>query len=529
MMAKSTKQNALEVFLSTAIKHSNRESLDDWVRGVMGVQGNPAWCAYFVCACAKTAGVLGKLVADYAYVSGIMQNSKGTLHSSSGYIPQPGDLVSWETDSSESGPEHISIVNWVRGNTFQTLDGNSTDGLSGQVEHDLNSSSIYQFCHLDWESVGGYIDSSTVLSTPTSTSITSKPSSLYAAKYTRDDAMIREVGYIDSKYKRSITKSGIHLSVLNYTSMLSDLARVFGLTDNSVFNDESGANTSKLSGNARTTIDFLLNKGLNAAGACGIAGNIYYESGFNSAAEGDYQQGAPTSFGICQWHDTRGRDMKSFAGLNWKQNLSKQLEYLWYELSFSYKSTLKYIQDVPNTTTGSKQAADYFVRNFERPADVDNESKKRQAKAAAYFSQIKTNGVVTDGSLTDKQKKVINAANTTSSPGADWCAAWVTDVFVNAGIGHWSGNACDMYKMYCVSKDKSKLKPGMIIAVDSWNGNEASRTYGHVGIYVGNNKVKDNIGYIDESTLDSWINHYQSWPVKHPVKWGWLGKADLTK
>ena len=74
------------------------------------------------------------------------------------------------------------------------------------------------------------------------------------------------------------------------------------------------------------------------------------------------------------------------------------------------------------------------------------------------------------------QKDVVNAANTTKSPGQGWCAAWVTNVFQSAGIGYFGGNACDMCRAYCTSTNVRDLKVGMIIADVSHPGTgEAGR------------------------------------------------------
>ena len=104
------------------------------------------------------------------------------------------------------------------------------------------------------------------------------------------------------------------------------------------------------------------------------------------------------------------------------------------------------------------------------------------------------------------QKKIVNAAYITPSPGAGWCAMWVSQVYQNAGLGYIGGNACDMYRNYTFTSDRSKLKVGMLVAVESSSsGSSAGLTYGHVGIYIGDGKVIDNIGRIRVTTLDDWI------------------------
>jgi len=123
-----------------------------------------------------------------------------------------------------------------------------------------------------------------------------------------------------------------------------------------------------------------------------------------------------------------------------------------------------------------------------------------------------------DEASTEVQKKIVNAAYITPSPGAGWCAMWVSQVYQNAGLGYIGGNACDMYRNYTFTSDRSKLKVGMLVAVESSSsGSSAGLTYGHVGIYIGDGKVIDNIGHIRVTTLDDWIATFCK---HHPVGFG---------
>ena len=75
-----------------------------------------------------------------------------------------------------------------------------------------------------------------------------------------------------------------------------------------------------------------------------------------------------------------------------------------------------------------------------------------------------------------------------------------------------------MYRNYTFTSDKSKLKVGMLVAVESSSsGSTAGLTYGHVGIYIGDSKVIDNIGRIRVTTLDDWIATFCK---HHPVGYG---------
>ena len=121
---------------------------------------------------------------------------------------------------------------------------------------------------------------------------------------------------------------------------------------------------------------------------------------------------------------------------------------------------------------------------------------------------------------------VVSAANYTGSTGAGMCAAWVSNVFSNAGIGHFYGNACDMYYSWCHSSDQSTIQTGMIIAVASLGGSAAALIYGHVGIYIGGGMVRHNIsGVVKTQSLSSWISNLGG--LSTP-RWGWLGGVALS-
>ena len=120
---------------------------------------------------------------------------------------------------------------------------------------------------------------------------------------------------------------------------------------------------------------------------------------------------------------------------------------------------------------------------------------------------------------------VVSACNSTPSPGVGYCAAWVTNVFTNAGIGYFGGDACDMYASWCYSSDQASIQPGMIVAVSSHPHTSAGQIYGHVGVYVGGGCVMDNIGYIRTIDLSSWASYYGATVTP---RWGWLGGVALS-
>lgn len=126
---------------------------------------------------------------------------------------------------------------------------------------------------------------------------------------------------------------------------------------------------------------------------------------------------------------------------------------------------------------------------------------------------------------TGSQQRVVNACYSTPSPGRGLCAAWVSNVFRNAGLGFVGGNACDMYNAYCTSSNRSNLQVGMIVAVSTHSHTSAGRIYGHVGIYIGGGMVMENIGSINTQSIDSWCSYYGT--TVSP-RWGWLGGMVLS-
>lgn len=117
------------------------------------------------------------------------------------------------------------------------------------------------------------------------------------------------------------------------------------------------------------------------------------------------------------------------------------------------------------------------------------------------------------------QKRIVEAAHNTSSPGPNLCARWVSTVYRNAGLGYIGGNANDMYRKHTFTSDIADLKLGMLVAVESSSsGSRMGKIYGHVGIYIGDGKVMDSVGYKKISTLEEWIETY----CKHsPVGFGY--------
>ena len=128
-----------------------------------------------------------------------------------------------------------------------------------------------------------------------------------------------------------------------------------------------------------------------------------------------------------------------------------------------------------------------------------------------------------DGSL----QALLNSAYATGPTRADWgCSGWVYIVFKNAGICNFSGSAADFANTWCYSSNRADLRPGMVVAVPTHAGTAAGRIYGHVGIYMGDNTVRDYAGgSVRMVNLDTWIETYSTIV---DVRWGWCGGVVLS-
>ena len=162
------------------------------------------------------------------------------------------------------------------------------------------------------------------------------------------------------------------------------------------------------------------------------------------------------------------------------------------------------------------------------------EERRKAAAAAANKNNGSSGGSSSGGSNSGGSQTITgngslaavqSAAYSVPSPGSGLCAAWVTRVFAAAGLNVGGGNACDMYNWYCYTS-VSNIQPGMIVACPSAPYSSAAVIYGHVGIYLGNNTVRDNAsGRLRTSSLSAWVSEYS---VTSTVRCGWLGGVALS-
>ena len=307
---------------------------------------------------------------------------------------------------------------------------------------------------------------------------------------------------------------------------------------------------------------FFREKGLDDLQIAAIMGNMYAESGMNPGSE----EGGGTNangIGLCQWTNGRHTNLVNYAksvGKSWTE-VQVQLDFFWNHDSWEYWSRSYTIRSEHGPDGSENRSLDPVggtrvsgsKRAFLASTDLKDAVRqfcygwegagiprlKVRYEAADRYYELLTNPSDGDGDhgsgtgapqiagASARQQTVVNMAYATPSPGQGWCAAWVTNVFRGAGVGYFGGNACDMCRSWCHSSNRNDLKVGMIIADVSHPGTgSAGLTYGHVGIYIGNNRVMSNEGPITVKSLDSFIKFYGAGTG---CKWGWIGGIDLSK
>ena len=146
--------------------------------------------------------------------------------------------------------------------------------------------------------------------------------------------------------------------------------------------------------------------GLTPAGAAGLMGNLYAESGLNPEnLQNTHVKKLGAGYGLAQWtYWSRKEALLAYVRAAGRSvgDLEAQLGFLLQELAGSYKgvlSTLKSAQDV-------RAASDAVLLQFERPADQGEAARARRAGyGKTYFdryAKADTSGLMPSGVFVDK-------------------------------------------------------------------------------------------------------------------------------
>lgn len=143
------------------------------------------------------------------------------------------------------------------------------------------------------------------------------------------------------------------------------------------FNQFQQVSSKPLKGVQQQVKSYLTQKGLSKNAIAGIMGNIEHESSFNPGIYGDQNK----AFGLFQHHAQRKDNLLNFLQKRKldKTSIEGQIDFALSE----YPSLINKL----NKAVSPQQAADIWVREFEKPANVEKQSKLRQRAALKYMKQ----------------------------------------------------------------------------------------------------------------------------------------------
>ncbi len=131
----------------------------------------------------------------------------------------------------------------------------------------------------------------------------------------------------------------------------------------------------------------LKSSGFEDNGVAALLTNIQAESGFNPNALGDNG----TSYGLCQWHESRWENLKRYSA-NW-QSIEGQLQFLIHELQSGDGGTsIDLYNSLKSGSSSASALSENFCSEFERPANKEYVCSSRASTYAdAMFRYVKNN------------------------------------------------------------------------------------------------------------------------------------------
>lgn len=426
------------MFVNAAMKHVGRQGYD-WVRQKTGV-GKQGWSAAMCCAAAIDSNIdsvaiprdsfycvkFGRQIVEQyggTYIVGGAQGGTTT--------PQIGDIFAVYTGSysaNKYASTRVGIVREVQGDAILTVEGDIQNSI---VTNRRNLKDIRWYARPNWIATGQVTsntcnpmissDNGTIASLYTPAygqqpeiTYVAASSPLYdSSRSTRADATLREVGFLTPTCEPSINMTDIKLSAINYTNVLEGIYNAVGYSSSAVVDMNVGQTVSVDSTNiqpvnARITFEFLKDRGLTSAQAVGFLACIQRCSSFNTAKV----DRSTYACGLLQWFGTRKSNMVQFCGPDWPNTLSKQLDFMWFELNDSRGETLVNLRKIESDTeSGAILATRVILQYYLDVKDVESAVDECREFVASFWTMI----AATNSSANAISIKGINNAIITKS------------------------------------------------------------------------------------------------------------------
>lgn len=129
--------------------------------------------------------------------------------------------------------------------------------------------------------------------------------------------------------------------------------------------------------------DYFIGQGYSPQASAGIVGNLIYESGLNTSAEGDIGYKGGSSFGIAQFRGQRLVNLKKRYGNNWT-DFNNQLDYIKHELATTHSKA----DAILRGTVDVYEAGQAFSDLFEIPAKKYKDNKDRQEAVNSLYGRV---------------------------------------------------------------------------------------------------------------------------------------------
>lgn len=142
--------------------------------------------------------------------------------------------------------------------------------------------------------------------------------------------------------------------------------------------------------------DFCIRElNLNGAAVSGVVANMTAESGLRTTALGD----GGTSFGLCQWHNERWDELRSFAESLDRppDDIEVQLYFFKSELQGPYQYVYQYLQNAEDSEKGAFDSGYIMCVDYEKPADS---SVKGNCRGAWAVSDYRAGFCISDEDIT---------------------------------------------------------------------------------------------------------------------------------
>ncbi len=186
--------------------------------------------------------------------------------------------------------------------------------------------------------------------------------------------------FTDSQHTMDLTLEGAYEQD-NYTVGYKEAGTVKESKDSK--NSTTTTPYTATSGNAKADyiLKTLVANGATVSGACGVLANIEAESNFNTGALGD----GGTSYGICQWHNSRWTNLRTWCSSKGysSSSIEGQTAFLIHELK-QYSSTWSAICNGKGKQ-GARDAAYLMCVQFERPANPTVRGRERSNRADKWW------------------------------------------------------------------------------------------------------------------------------------------------